>query len=287
MADPATKLQRSSGAVRVSFKRHGSKTVLDALYQQGCSKVRFPKTDAQLPAEAILINTSGGLTDGDCLACSASWRADTSALITTQAAERIYRSRGATASLHCRLDIGERADACWLPQETILFDGGRLDRTMDVFMASSARLLAAESIVFGRTDMGEVVRAGRLLDRWRIRIDDRLVFADAVLLDESSCGHFAQHLTRRSIANGAISMATLIYVGADCALHLDGVRCALDISDVVAGASDLGPLLVARMLAKNGRSMREAVARVFASIQDNSNAGAADKRFTLPRVWNC
>lgn len=287
LAATATKLQRSSGTVRLSFKRHGSKTVLDALYQEGCSKVRFPRPDGHKPAEAILINTSGGLTDGDHLSCSALWHADTKALITTQAAERIYKSRSEVATIHTQLNIGDRVTACWLPQETIFFDEGRLDRTTDVVMSHGASLFAVESMVFGRTGMGEATCSGRVFDRWRIRVGGKLVFADAVLLDDAGDGLFARYLARASVAGGARALATILYVGDDCAAHLDSFRRALAQSDVVAGASNLGPLIVARVLAKSGQCMRDAVMRVFEATQCGGNVDHANQYFELPRVWNC
>lgn len=155
--------------------------MLGELYQDGCYKARFPSAEPQQSTEAILINTSGGLTDGDALSCHAAWNANTAALITTQAAERIYRSRGAQTTVLTQLNVGECANACWLPQETILFDGGRMDRNINIDMSPGARLFAAESVVFGRTAMGEVARSGRICDRWRVRIDGKLVFADGLL----------------------------------------------------------------------------------------------------------
>lgn len=287
LAATATKLQRSSGTVRLSFKRRGSKTVLDALYQEGCYKARFPQPDGRQPTEAILINTSGGLTDGDYLSCVASWHADTGALITTQAAERIYKSRSEAATIHTRLNIGERAAACWLPQETILFDGGRLDRTTDVEMSQGASLFAVESIVFGRTGMGEVTRSGRVFDRWRIRSGGKLLFADAVLLDDAGDGQLTRYLARASIADGASVIATILYVGDNCAARLDSFRRALAQSDVVAGASILGPVVVARVLARSGQCMRDAVMRVFEATQCGRNVDRANQHFELPRVWRC
>ena len=78
-------------------------------------------------------------------------------------------------------------------------------------------------------------------------------------------------------------MATLIYAGADCAEQLDKVRAALDRSNVVAGASNLGPLIVARVMADSSLAMRNAVAHVFESIQGDS----VERQFELPRVWHC
>jgi len=283
LAAPATKLQRSSGAVRVSFKTYGTATVLDALYQSGCYKVRFPRATAEQPPEAILINTAGGLTDGDTLSCAADWQPDTAALLTTQAAERIYRSRAAAAHIDTQLDIGQRATACWLPQETILFDGGRLNRSTSVRMCPDARLFAAETVVFGRTGMGEVTRSGRLFDSWRIRVDDKLVFADTVLFDALQDETLVARLAHRSVANAAHCMATLVYVADDCATRIDAVRAALQGSAVVAGASHLGPLIVARVVAGSSHALRAAILGVFAATQHE----CAAQRFDVPRVWHC
>ena len=283
---PAANLQRSSGSVRFSFKRRGSNTVLDSLYQDGCYKARFPHTEAQQTTEAVLINTAGGLTDGDSLSCIASWQPETSALITTQAAERIYRSRKSHATVHTHLNVGKRANACWLPQEAILFDGGRIKRNIDINISSDAYLFAAESVVFGRTGMGEVTQSGELRDTWRVRIDDKLVFADSLLFDDTRHGHLADHLSNRSIADGANCMATIIIAGTDCATQLVRVRDALKECKVIAGASNLGSLIVARALGNGSQSIRDAIARVFEATQ-----GAADdlsaQRFEMPRVWYC
>jgi len=127
-ADAAPALQRSSGAARVSFKRRASDTCLDELYQQGCSKVRFPRKQDGSP-EAVLLNTAGGLADGDTLNVDIHWREGARATVTSQAAERVYRAAGeGSARVTTRLRVEAQAVACWLPQETIVFDGARLAR---------------------------------------------------------------------------------------------------------------------------------------------------------------
>jgi len=276
-------LQRSSGAVRVSYKQQGAHTVLDTLYQQGCYQARLPRNSEHRACETILINTAGGLTDDDELCCQATWQASTTALLTTQAAERIYRSRGAVARIRTQLDVGDHAVACWLPQETIIYDSGRLDRCTEVDMAAGANLLAVESVVFGRTAMGEAAEDAYLLDRWRLRIGGKLVFADAILFDSASQGPLLQHRQRRAIADGATAMATIVYVGPDKDRQLDKLRTVLQQCQLAAAVSDLGALLVARMLAASGQQLRAAIVRVFTAAND----GAGLPTFALPRVWNC
>ena len=60
-------LQRARGKGRLVAKPSGGRTRLAELYQEGCAKIRLPETfDASM--EAVLINSSGGLTGGDVLA---------------------------------------------------------------------------------------------------------------------------------------------------------------------------------------------------------------------------
>jgi hypothetical protein len=56
-----------------------------------------------------------------------------------------------------------------LPQETILFDGAKLSRTLSINLAEDAGLLAVEALVLGRRAFGERVRSGSLHDHWRVR----------------------------------------------------------------------------------------------------------------------
>ena len=77
--------------------------------------------------------------------------------MTGAAAEKIYRSLGPDANLRIKLDVATGATLAWLPQETILFDRARIDRSIDVDLAADARLILAEAVIFGRTGMGERV----------------------------------------------------------------------------------------------------------------------------------
>jgi urease accessory protein len=92
------------------------------------------------------------------------------------------RNRDPT-TIRLRLELGADAGLAWLPQETILFDGARLDRRLQAAIAPDARLLIAEMTVLGRTAMGETFSAGALIDHWRVRRDGRLVFAEALRLE--------------------------------------------------------------------------------------------------------
>ena len=123
----------------------------------------------------MLVNTAGGLTGGDRFATTVLAQARTEVILTTQACEKLYRSDGADACVEAHLVLGAGASLCWLPQETILFDGSRLQRSLEARLESELALLVVEAVLLGRRASGERFTRGRLHERWRIRRAGRLV----------------------------------------------------------------------------------------------------------------
>jgi urease accessory protein len=264
-------LERAVGRVGLAVKAGADgRTRIDRAFQEGSLKVRFPHTDSGR-FEAVLINTAGGLTDGDVFAVTATAPANTALTLTTQAAEKVYRAAGADARLDVTLTLGDGATLNWLPQETILYDRGRLARTLTIEMAASARLVACEVLVLGRTAHGETVRAGRLADQWRIRRDGRLVHADAFRIDADvvAAGRGGATLA------GGRAAASLVMAAPDAGDRLDQVRGVLDGFDLAAGASAWDGLLAVRAVAEDTQRLRRAVAAVVEML-----AGG------VPRVWS-
>jgi urease accessory protein len=259
------RLQRSSGVVELAFRADGEVTRLERAYQSGCGRVRLPRQhDVPFPT-GVVINTAGGLTGGDRFAVRVALGAGCRAAVTTQAAEKVYRSAGGVAEVENQILLGAGAHLDWLPQEAILFDGGALSRRTQVTMAEDATLTATELVVFGRTAMGETVESGLLGDRWRIVRDGRLVFADATRL----AGPIRSLLERPATAAGAPALALVVHVGASAPAKVGGIRQVFaDARQVEAGVSAYDGLLVARMIARSGGALRAAVLRVIDVVRD-------------------
>jgi urease accessory protein len=184
----------------------------------------------------VLLNTSGGIVDGDRLAVEVRMEPGAAALITSQAAEKVYRSAGPEATVTVRLDLADRTWLEWLPQETILFDGARLRRSLLVEAAAEARLLAADMLAFGRRARGERFRRGALHDRIEIRVGDRLVWADALRLAPEP----GPLLDSPFGLDGAGALATCIYVAADAGDRIALARELAESLDVHSGATSMG-----------------------------------------------
>jgi len=261
-------MQRARGRAMAEFRLTEGRTRLAKLHQAGCLKLRFPK-NAETMAEAVLINSSGGLTGGDRLQQDFAAEAGASLSLTTQASERVYRASAGEAQIATTIRVGEGAAFHYLPQETILFDGGALARTLDIACTTASRLLVAESVVLGRTLMGETVLHGSLSDRWRIRRDDRLVFAEDLRIS----GAIDEITASAASLGGAKAFSTVLCQTPEAEALLDEVRALIGPA---GGASLAGGFLVARLVAPTGFLLRRRLIPVLSVL---ANA-------PLPRVWS-
>lgn len=263
---------RSTGALRLQFKRRGDATVLDRLYQSGCLKARLFRREPGHCAEAVLLNTSGGIVGGDALSIGIQWGPATYAAVTTPACEKLYRANGRAATVLARLEIQEGASAEWLPQETIVFDRAWVERDLQVRLAVGATFTGLESFVLGRAEMGETVRQTVLRDGWRIWRGERLIYADALNLR----GDVDGLLPRASTLQGKRAFANLIHVGPQAESHLHNIRAALEQNECISGASAWNGMVSVRFVAANSAILRQGVARALNIIRGT---------LALPRVW--
>ena len=158
--------QRARAEARASFARVGARTEPERLFETGGLRWRFPRSSS--PCEAAIVNTGGGVAGGDCYSVSLTLSEGAEVEATTPSAERIYRSDGPAAAITTRLTLMPGARLFWLPQETLLFEGARLERRLDVDTSGEAEFLVAETLVFGRLAMGETridARVQRLMAR--------------------------------------------------------------------------------------------------------------------------
>jgi urease accessory protein len=276
-------LQRAVGELRVAVKRSGPETVLDELRQAGCLKARFPRRAVPGWMDVVMLNTGGGVAGGDRLDLSIGAGAGAQATIAAQAAERFYRARAgdAPSNVRAHLTVATGAALEWLPQETILFDQSAVDRRLEVDLAADARFLGVETLVFGRTAMGERIGQGWLRDLIRIRRDGDLLLHDAIRID----GDIDATLQHAAVAAGAKVVATIVYVAPDTAEKLADLRStALSPlsppahEPTEAAATVRNGILIARILGPNSASVRRTVIAALTVLRENR---------PVPRVWLC
>ena len=277
--EPAPAVRWADGAAEIGVGIRNSETRLRHLFQSDPCRILFPRVPPGSPMEAVIVTMSGGIVGGDRLRFALRAEKDAVAAITTQAAEKVYRSAGGTSEISVSVDVADGAFLEWMPQETILFDGARLRRTNVADVAGTGRLLTGEIVVFGRRARGEAFTYGFLHDGWTIRRDGRTAWRDALRLD----GDARALIANPHAFDGAAACATMIYAGADAGERLEFVREALGpaTADMNAAATRLGEVLVVRFLSRDAALLR---AR-FADLWKNMRHAAAGHPARLPRVW--
>lgn len=257
---------RSAGRIALAVAAEGAVTRRQQVYEDGPLRIRFPNSGVR-GLEAMIVNTAGGVAGGDRHHIDIAVGGGAALGVTTAAAEKIYRALGPGAEIAVKLAVGAAARLSWLPLETILFDRARLSRRIEVELAPDATLLMAEIVVFGRFAMGEAVEQGAFTDRWRVRRDGRLVFAETVRLD----GAIERMLSEPAVAAGGVAIATVLAAPGDQAM-VERARAQNFCGEV--GLSSWNGLAVARLCAKDGAGLRRDLAAVIAAFGG-----------TLPRLW--
>ena len=129
--------------------------------------------------------------------------------------------------------------------------------------------MAMEAVLFGRTAMGEILSHGALHDRWRIRRDGRMLFAE----DFRISSEIAAQLSRPALLAGRTAMATVLYATREPERLLDAVRILIGED---GGASAWNGKLLIRLAAVSGLALRQRLEPLLSLLIGGH---------PLPKVW--
>lgn len=157
-----------------------------------------------------LLHPPGGLVSGDALSITARIEDRAHALLTTPAANKLYKSdsQGVAWSQQTRLEVSDGGILEWLPQETIAFDGSTGAQTMTIALEGSARCLGWEVLALGRPASGLPYVSGRIDQRFCLTRDGRPLWLERQSLDPTH-----PRFTGAWGLGGATTQATLWAVG--------------------------------------------------------------------------
>jgi urease accessory protein len=271
-------MQRAKGSARILLSGSGRGTRVVDVFERSPLRVMFPRVGAEVE-EIVLINTSGGIAGGDKLGVQVTALIGASITVTTQAAEKVYRALSQPARITTNLRVAHAAKLAWLPQETILFNGGRLTRKMEIDVSSGAEVLALEWLVLGRALNGEKVIWGHITDSWRVRKDGRLIWADSFRITDSAF----PNIHRNALLGNCMAIATLIYYGPDLESSLGHFRDILPSSGYYSGATLIGGLIIIRFAAGSAFDLRCALRAFLENVSLESWPGP----FRVPKMWSC
>ena len=274
-----TDLQRAQGSGRIVLSGSEQGTRIIDVFQRAPIRIMFPSTGASAIEEAVLINTAGGIAGSDRLETAVTALANSSITVTSQAAEKVYRALNEPARITTKLKAFEFAQLAWLPQETIVFNWARLRRETEIEVSATAELLALEWLVLGRAAHGEVMSSGQIIDSWRVKKDDQLIWADSLRITDETF----PHLQRKALLSNCRAVATLIYFGPDLDARLDFLRDVVLSLQCQCAATLVGGLIVVRFAAQASYDLRLAVHNFLDQFGRELGGGP----FRVPKMWSC
>src|SRR5579864_9834987 len=272
-------LQRANGFGRIVLSGSENGTRIEDVFERSPIRIMFPRTEHRRVEEAVIINTGGGVAGGDRLECSVIALPGASIAVTSQAAEKVYRALHDPARVATRLKARESARLAWLPQETIVFNGARIQRTTEIELCGGAELLALGWLVLGRAAHGEVVVGGNITDSWRVKKDGQLIWADSFRITEE----IYPHLKRKALLSDSNAIATLIYFGPDLDKRLDFLHEIILSLGCNCAATLVSGLIVVRFAAKESSDLKLALRSVLQQFGPELGSGP----FRVPKMWSC
>jgi urease accessory protein len=272
-------LQRAKGSGRVVLSGSEKGTCITDVFQRYPICVMFPRTGSSAVEEAVFVNTAGGIAGGDRLESAVTVLAGASIAVTSQAAEKVYRALNEPARVATKLRACEAAKLAWLPQETIVFNWARLSRETEIELCSGAELLALEWLVLGRAAHGEEMIGGHITDRWLVKKDGRLIWADNFRATDET---FPQ-LHRKALLSNCRAIGTLIYFGPYMDKRLEFFRDIAPSLECDCAATSVGGLIVVRFAAKVSSDLRLALRGFLQQFSRELGPGP----FRVPKMWLC
>ncbi|WP_346796717.1 urease accessory protein UreD [Halomonas sp. Bachu 37] len=176
-----------AASLTLTFARRADATRMLHARHQGPLRVQRPfyPEGRGGACHVYLLHPPGGLVSGDSLSITASVESSAHALLTTPAANKLYKadSHGVAWQQETRLNIAAGAVLEWLPQETIAFDGSRGRQTTHIALEGDARCLGWEVLALGRPASDLPYISGQLDQRFRLTHDGKPLWLERQTLD--------------------------------------------------------------------------------------------------------
>lgn len=255
----------SAGKTRLVRRRHLGPLVVQRPFH--------PEKDGT--CHIYLLHPPGGVAGGDCLDLRFHVDAGARALLTSPGATKFYRSEHGAGTQSTRVEVGAGAVCEYLPQETIVFDGGDARMETRVSLAPRATYVGWDFLCLGRPAAGERFDTGRLSQRIEIRRGGRPIWFERLEL------HGNSPLMRAAFAlAGQPTWGTMVYAGAVTEDAAEQVRAAIGESGVFS-VSQLEEVVVCRYLGPRVAEGKALFVRAWNVLRMLGQGKAAE----APRIW--
>ncbi len=266
-------------ALRLDYSVRAERTVIGARSHVGPLSVQrpfYPESDGT--CHTYLLHPPGGVVGGDVLEIDITMQRGARSLITTPASGKFYRSGGAVAAQHIALRAEPGTCLEWLPQETLVFCGARVESNTRIELRGDARFIGWDILCLGRPASAESFRTGRVRQRIELWHDTTPLYLERADYDAGA-------IVMRSawgLASQCVTATMLSTHGS--AQTLDAVRgaCTPLANPGAFAATLLRDVLVCRYLGPHAHTARRCLERAWEIVRPALMTKAA----CAPRIWS-
>ena len=262
--------------LRIRFEKRHQRTVLRRTHQYGPLTIQKPFYPEGDTCHTYLLHPPGGIVGGDSLQIDASVTPNATALVTTPAATKVYRTTGYESCVSQNLRVGDGAQMEWLPQDNILFGGSDFRILTDVDLAPDARFIGWEQTCLGRPASGDAYPDGAFSANWRLSIGGRPIVNERIAWDSDRIFR-----TNRFGLGGYTVFGTLFAFPADEDIQSLLSKLVTRHPDLFCATTLLDGVLAVRISAHNARFCRKQLLNAWATLRPP----IMKKNATTPRIW--
>ena len=227
-----------------------------------------------------LLHPPGGVVGGDHLDVGVCVLADACALVTTPAAQKLYRTSGATSQIHNELVVERGATLEWLPTETIVFDAARGATKTDVRLEPQAQFIGWDMVGLGGPSGGTRFERGHYRSELDISVGGVRELSEHLAIAGGS-----EVLAAPWGLDGNTAFGTLVCM-ADDASKLDCAQDAIRTllqqhAAACAGVTRLDGLMVLRVQAESLQIVRKLMIAAWKLARPTVVGQLAHE----PRIW--
>ena len=263
---------RWAARIDLGFKS-GTRTTLFRRQHSGPLRVQKPFYPEDEVCHLYLLHPPGGMAGQDDIEVTVGVEENAHALITTPAANKVYRSAGSWTNIRQSLQCQGVLE--WLPQSTILFGGSKVRQRSDYYLGGASRLITWDIVGLGRPASTDAYDQGVFEQTQTIYLDSRPIFRD-----RQGWGPDSTIRTAAWGYGGTQAMGLMLGYPADTDL-LDRTRLEIAQSNGQITATLVDQLLVIRAWYQDVTLLQDALINLWSKLRPL----LLGKTPCHPRIW--
>lgn len=228
-----------------------------------------------------LLHPPGGVVGGDRLELDVELGQGARALLTTPAAQKLYRSAGPRALISNLLRVGAGAELEWLPSETLAFASANALVSTRVELGAGAAFIGWDIACYGMPARGERFDTGRVLSRFELYRAGTPLAIEALDLGGAELLDGAFGLRGQPAVASLYAVPPLPEVGEEIVTRLRAELPGHSGPQLSCSVSSLGEVLVVRVLGPTVEAVRAPLIAAWRMLRP----AWLGREAVPPRIW--